>query len=194
MATLRKDINDAAGALRVLARKIAKIQKQIVKLDKAKPAKKAVAKKAAPKRKVAKKAAPKRKVAKKTAAKRKVTRKAAPKRKVAKKAAPKRKVAKKAAPKRKVAKKTAAKRKVVRKAAPKKARAKKAPARKAGGKKPVTAVATITAIITRSRGGVDVATLMAQTGYDKKKVANLVFKLKNQKKIKSVKKGVYTKA
>jgi hypothetical protein len=38
------------------------------------------------------------------------------------------------------------------------------------------------------------ATLMEKTGYDQKKIANLVYKLKNQGKIKSVKKGVYLKA
>lgn len=88
----------------------------------------------------------------------------------------------------------AAKAKPAKKVVAKKAAPKKAPAKKAGGKKPETAVATITGIIDRSRNGIDVATLMAKTGFDKKKVANLIFKLKNQKKIKSIKKGVYLKA
>ena len=92
------------------------------------------------------------------------------------------------------AKRAPAKKAPAKKAVAKKAPAKKAVAKKAGAKKPMTAVATITAIINRSRSGIDVATLMAKTGYNKKKVANLAFKLKNQGKIKSVQKGVYTKA
>jgi hypothetical protein len=60
--------------------------------------------------------------------------------------------------------------------------------------KPRTAVATVLAIINKSKKGVNTATLMEKTGYDQKKIANLVYKLKNQGKIKSVKKGVYLKA
>ncbi len=104
------------------------------------------------------------------------------------------KLGKPTAAKARPAKKAVAKKAPARKAAPKKARAKRAPAKKAAAKKPGTAVATITAIINRSRTGIDVAALMVKTGYNKKKVANLIFKLKNQKKIKNIKKGVYTKA
>jgi hypothetical protein len=38
------------------------------------------------------------------------------------------------------------------------------------------------------------AALMEKTGYNQKKIANLVFKLRKQGKIKSVAKGVYVKA
>ncbi len=70
--------------------------------------------------------------------------------------------------------------------APKKAVSKKA--------KPPTAVDTVLAIINRSKNGVNTATLMKKTGYNQKKIANLVYKLKNQGKIKSVNKGLYLKA
>jgi hypothetical protein len=41
--------------------------------------------------------------------------------------------------------------------------------------------------------GVDGATLAKKTGFDNKKVANIVFKLRKMGKIKSVSKGVYAK-
>ena len=68
------------------------------------------------------------------------------------------------------------------------ARPKKAPAKK------TTAVDTVLAIINRSKKGVDSATLSAKTGFDKKKIANIVFKLRKSGKIKSVGRGVYMKA
>jgi predicted Rossmann fold nucleotide-binding protein DprA/Smf involved in DNA uptake len=70
--------------------------------------------------------------------------------------------------------------------APKKAVSKKS--------KPPTAADTVLGVIDRSKKGVNTATLMEKTGYDQKKIANLVYKLKNQGKIKSVNKGVYLKA
>jgi len=79
-----------------------------------------------------------------------------------------------AAPLKKVAKKTAT--------APKK-KAATAP----------TAAETVFNIISRSKKGVDAATLMKKTGYDRKKVANMVYKLSKQGKIKSIQKGVYIK-
>jgi hypothetical protein len=87
--------------------------------------------------------------------------------------------------KRKAATKPAGKTKT--KPAPKKAPAKKAPAKKA------TAADTVLAIINRSKKGVDSATLAEKTGYDKKKIANIVFMLRKLGKIKSVSRGVYTK-
>jgi len=57
-----------------------------------------------------------------------------------------------------------------------------------------TAVDIVLAIINKSKKGVNTETLMENTGYDQKKIANLVYKLKKQGKIKSVKKGVYLKA
>ena len=82
------------------------------------------------------------------------------------------------------------------KAAPKKAAAKKPAPKKAPAKKAVkkTAADTVLAIINRSKKGVDSATLVKKTGFNKKKVANIVFKLRKQGKAKSVSKGVYAKA
>ena len=72
---------------------------------------------------------------------------------------------------------------------------KKTPIIKAAVKKaaPATAVDTVLAIINRSKKGVGTAILMGKTGYNQKKIANLVFKLRKQGKIKSVAKGVYVK-
>ena len=64
---------------------------------------------------------------------------------------------------------------------------------KPAAKKPLTAADTVLGVIKRSKKGVDTATLMKKTGYDRKKVANIVFKLRKQEKIKSEKKGVYLK-
>jgi hypothetical protein len=88
--------------------------------------------------------------------------------------------------KKKVVKKAPVKRVAVKKATPKKAVQKKA--------KPATAADTVLAIIRRSKKGVGMAALMEKTGYNQKKIANLVFKLRKQGKIKSVDKGVYVKA
>ena len=90
-----------------------------------------------------------------------------------KKAAPKKVASKKAAPKKAAAKKTA----------PKKAAAKKA-----------TAADTVLKVIQRLKKGTDTAGLMKKTGFDQKKVANIIFKLKKQGKITSPKKGLYVKA
>jgi hypothetical protein len=95
---------------------------------------------------------------------------------------PKAKAVKKKAPARKVAvKKAPAKRAAPKKAVPKKA-------------KPATAVDTVLAIINRSKKGVGNAALMEKTGYNQKKISNLVFKLRKQGKIKTSAKGVYVKA
>jgi len=94
---------------------------------------------------------------------------------------PKAKPAKAKAVKKAPAKKTAAKKTAVKKASPKKA-------------KPATAVDTVFTIIKRFKKGVGTAVLMKKTGYNQKKISNLVFKLRKQGKIKSVGKGVYVKA
>ena len=70
---------------------------------------------------------------------------------------------------------------IVKKAIPKKA-------------KPATAVDTVLAIIKRYKKGVGTVALMEKTGYNQKKISNLVYKLRKQIKIKSVGKGVYLKA
>ena len=59
---------------------------------------------------------------------------------------------------------------------------------------PLTAAATVLGIIKRSKKGVDTNTLMQKTGYDRKKIANIIYKLKKQNAIKSTGKGVYVKA
>jgi len=64
---------------------------------------------------------------------------------------------------------------------------KKAPAKRSVA----TAADTVLGVIKRSKKGVDTATLMQKTGYDKKKVYNIVFKLRKQGKIKSEGKGLY---
>ena len=90
-------------------------------------------------------------------------------------------------PKAKAVKKVAAKKAPVKKAAAKKTAPKKAVPKKA---KPVTAVDTVLASIKKSKKGLGTAALMEKTGYNQKKIANLVFKLRKQGKIKSVDKGV----
>lgn len=107
------------------------------------------------------------------------------------KAKPARKAKKKLATK---AKATPKAKKTVKKAPAKKAAAKKAPAIKATKKKKtVTAADTVLKIINRSKKGVNSATLAKKTGFDKKKIANIVFKLRKLGKVKSVGRGIYTK-
>jgi len=120
-----------------------------------------------------------------------------PKKAAAKKAAPK-----KAAAKKTTAKKTAAKKAPAKKAVAKKKVAKKAPAKKAAAKKKapakkaakVTAADAVLKVINRAKKGVNTANLMKKTGFDNKKVANIIFKLKKQGKIKNPEKGFYVKA
>ena len=71
---------------------------------------------------------------------------------------------------------------------------KKAAVKKAVPKKAPTAVDTVHAIINRYKKGIGTKALMKKTGYNQKKISNLVFKLKKQGKIISVVKGVYLKA
>jgi outer membrane biosynthesis protein TonB len=60
--------------------------------------------------------------------------------------------------------------------------------------KPVTAMDTVLNIIGSSETGADTATIREKSGYERKKVSNIVYKLKKQGKIASVKKGVYVKS
>ena len=78
-----------------------------------------------------------------------------------------------------------------------------APKKKAAGKNPLkqtvsakqpTAADTVFGIIKRYKKGANIATINQKTGYDNKKIHNLVYKLKKQGKIKSETKGVYVKA
>ena len=90
--------------------------------------------------------------------------------------------------------KTTAKAKIVTKKATVKAakNALRVPAKKKAVQ--ITATDQVLNIINRSKKGVDTAALMKKTGFDQKKVANLIFKLKKQGKITSPKKGLYVKA
>ncbi|MGD9209436.1 MAG: hypothetical protein PVI90_01605 [Desulfobacteraceae bacterium] len=59
-------------------------------------------------------------------------------------------------------------------------------------KKNKTASETVLDLIKNSNDGVNYAHIVKNTGYNKKKIANIFFNLKKQGKIKSVSKGVYT--
>jgi len=126
-----------------------------------------------------KKAPTKKAAAKKSTAKKKAT----AKKPVMKKAAPKKKVtAKKAAPKKKT---------VTRKAAAKKAAKKPAAKKKATAP---TATDQVLKVIKRFKKGVDVPTLMQRTGFEEKKLRNIVTRAFSQKKIKRVARGIYVGA
>ena len=67
--------------------------------------------------------------------------------------------------------------------------AKKAPAKKKAVR--VTATDQVLKIINRFKKGVDTATLMKKTGFDEKKVANILFRSFKAGKIKRADKGIY---
>ena len=79
---------------------------------------------------------------------------------------------------------------------PKKTAAKATPVKKTAPKtvKKVTAADTVLGYIKKSKKGIDTATLMKKTGFDQKKIHNIIYKLKNQGNIKSKLKGVYLKS
>ena len=82
----------------------------------------------------------------------------------------------------------------VKKAAPKKGRA---PAKKAAVKKKrlkMTATDKVLGIIRRSKKGVNVSTIKTKTGFDDKKVRNIIFRTTKEGKIKKVSRGVYVGA
>ena len=77
----------------------------------------------------------------------------------------------------------------------KKILAKKAPAKKAPAKKKAaqpTATDAILKIIKASKKGVDAPTLVKKTGFNQKKVRNILFRTYKQGKIKRLDKGIYT--
>jgi len=88
---------------------------------------------------------------------------------------------------------------VKKKSAPRKKATAKAPAKKksprkaASGKtaKP-TATASVLQVISESAGGADMALLRLKTGLTDKQIANALYKLKRQNKVKSEKRGLYT--
>ena len=73
-----------------------------------------------------------------------------------------------------------------------KAKAKKAPAKKKATK--VTAADQVLKIIKRSKRGVDTATLMKKTGFNQKKVTNILQRTFKQGKIQRAAKGVHVSA
>ena len=94
--------------------------------------------------------------------------------------------------------KKAVKAKPVKKAAAKKkAPAKKAAAKKAPAKKKtaqVSATDQVLKIIKRSKKGVDVPTLKKKTGFNDKKVRNIVFRAAKEGRIKKSGRGIYVGA
>ena len=58
----------------------------------------------------------------------------------------------------------------------------------------VTATEQILKIVRRSRKGVDVPTLKAKTGFQDKKVRNIIFRASKEGKIKKVGRGIYVGA
>jgi hypothetical protein len=95
-----------------------------------------------------------------------------------------------AAPKAKPGRRPAAKKVAAKKVAPKKAPAKKA----AAASKGETAINSVYQIISRAKNGADTATIKQKTGFNDKKVQNIIYKLKKQGRIQSSKKGIYGKA
>ena len=87
----------------------------------------------------------------------------------------------------KAAKKT--KRKTVKAKTRRVAAVKKAAPKKIAAK--VTATDQILKIIKRTRKGVDVPTLKAKTGFEDKKVRNIIFRASKEGKIKKVGRGIY---
>ena len=61
-------------------------------------------------------------------------------------------------------------------------------------KKPATAMETVLNMVSSSTTGISSAEIRSKTGYEQKKVSNIVYKLKKQGKIKAVKKGIYIKS
>ena len=77
-----------------------------------------------------------------------------------------------------------------------KTKAVKKPVRKATKKTEVkseTDTDKVFKIIGSSKNGASTTVIMQKTGYNQKKIANIVYRLRKQKKIKSVDKGVYVK-
>jgi hypothetical protein len=80
--------------------------------------------------------------------------------------------------------------------ATKKVQTAKKPVQKAANKKvdkAVTASDQVLDLIAKSKKGVGMAVIIEKTGYGQKKVANIIYRLRKQGKIKSVSKGVYAK-
>ena len=73
----------------------------------------------------------------------------------------------------------------------------KTPVKKTPVKKEVkstTAADTVFKVIGRSKKGISTSTIVEKTGFTRKQVYNIVFRLKKQGKIKSVQTGVYVRS
>jgi len=57
-----------------------------------------------------------------------------------------------------------------------------------------TATETVLKAIESTKGGADYQTIIAKTGFDRKKITGILYRLKKQGKIKSPEKGIYIKA
>lgn len=72
--------------------------------------------------------------------------------------------------------------------------------RRRPGRKPVgegsgdTAGDAVLNLIARTRKGIDIHSLKEETGFDDKKIYNIIYRLKKQGKITIIRKGVYVKA
>ncbi len=80
--------------------------------------------------------------------------------------------------------------------AAKKAKVKARPAKKAPRKRAVAQIATdqVVNIIKRSKKGIDIPTLMRKTGFEDKKIRNILFRAAKQGKIKKAGRGIYVGA
>jgi hypothetical protein len=92
----------------------------------------------------------------------------------------------------KESKKAAVKAKAVKNVAAKAKPAKKSPAQKKAN--PETATDQVLKIIKRSKKGVDVPTLRTKTGFNDKKVRNIVFRAAKEGRIKKSGRGIYVGA
>ena len=93
-------------------------------------------------------------------------------------------------PKAKVARK--AKRKPVKARGRRRVAVKRVVSRKKGAK--MTATQQILSIVRRTRKGVDVPTLKTKTGFEDKKVRNIIFRASKEGKIKKIGRGIYVGA
>lgn len=80
------------------------------------------------------------------------------------------------------------------KKAPKKSAGKVAKTVKASASGDATAIDTVVSLIRRSKNGIDIATIKRKTGFEDKQISNLLYKAKKKGVVKSLGKGIYSKA
>ena len=86
---------------------------------------------------------------------------------------------------------------VAKKATTRVVKKRRAPAKKAAAKSKrakLTATDKVLGIIRRSKKGVNVSTIKTRTGFDDKKVRNIIFRTSKEGKIKKVGRGIYVGA